>query len=350
MRYIADSDGYVKEVSFGADIVCDGQVCTEYVGAVPTGYASLEAWFIEEIEKLYRWKVESLGVAGGKNRFGFSAATLAYRSYVLVPTINSDNSVTLTNNLATAGSYYRYVRYKVNETFAPGTKLTGSADFEYGRESLTPAFYYRFMLNGEKVSSGYACSESGPKTFTVPEHDTFYLEFYMHIYAAYPDDSVVGDTVTVSNIQLEVGDAVTEYEAFKERKDLTLDSTAVAPHDKTPEEILASMGVADYIVEEDTSGSWDYRKWKSGKIEAWRHISASGLTHTGTVLSWYYRGITYEFPTGLFTEVTECFANGKWGSGLSHATARDYSSDVVSVYFLASSTGDMHGSIYAVGK
>ena len=57
MRYIADSSGYVKEVSFGADIVCDGQVCTEYTGAVPTGYASLEAWFMEELEKLYRWKI-----------------------------------------------------------------------------------------------------------------------------------------------------------------------------------------------------------------------------------------------------------------------------------------------------
>lgn len=57
MRYIADSDGYVKEVSFGADIVCDGQECTEYTGAVPTGYASLEAWFMEELERLYRWKI-----------------------------------------------------------------------------------------------------------------------------------------------------------------------------------------------------------------------------------------------------------------------------------------------------
>lgn len=57
MRYIADSDGYVKEVSFGADIVCEDQVCTEYTGEVPTGYASLEAWFMEELEKLYRWKI-----------------------------------------------------------------------------------------------------------------------------------------------------------------------------------------------------------------------------------------------------------------------------------------------------
>lgn len=59
MRYIADSSGYVKEVSFGADIVCGGQECTEYAGAVPSGYASLEAWYIAEVEKLYRWKIVS---------------------------------------------------------------------------------------------------------------------------------------------------------------------------------------------------------------------------------------------------------------------------------------------------
>ncbi|MBR5862290.1 MAG: hypothetical protein IKZ08_03075 [Bacteroidales bacterium] len=59
MRYIADSNGYVKEVSFGADIACDGQMCTEYTGAVPSGYTSLEEWFLEELDKLYRWKIVS---------------------------------------------------------------------------------------------------------------------------------------------------------------------------------------------------------------------------------------------------------------------------------------------------
>lgn len=57
MRYIADSGGYVKQVSFGADITCDGVTCTEYTGSIPTGYASLESWYLVESEKLYRWKV-----------------------------------------------------------------------------------------------------------------------------------------------------------------------------------------------------------------------------------------------------------------------------------------------------
>lgn len=57
MRYITDLDGCVRQLSFGADIECDGQTCTEYTGKVPEGYASLEDWYFKEAEKLYRWKI-----------------------------------------------------------------------------------------------------------------------------------------------------------------------------------------------------------------------------------------------------------------------------------------------------
>lgn len=59
MRYIANSDGYLRQVSFGADIVCNDQECTQYTGAVPADYSSLEDWYRLEGEKLYRWKIVS---------------------------------------------------------------------------------------------------------------------------------------------------------------------------------------------------------------------------------------------------------------------------------------------------
>lgn len=59
MRYIADSSGYVKEVSFGAAITCGGSSCREYTGIVPSGYSSLMDWFTKEGEYLYRWRVVS---------------------------------------------------------------------------------------------------------------------------------------------------------------------------------------------------------------------------------------------------------------------------------------------------
>ncbi len=57
MRYIADANGYLKEVSFGASIECNGAGCTEYTGSVPSGYDSLVDWFVAEAGKLYRWKI-----------------------------------------------------------------------------------------------------------------------------------------------------------------------------------------------------------------------------------------------------------------------------------------------------
>lgn len=55
MRYIVDDNDYLTAVSFGADIECDGTACAEYTGPVPTGYANLEAWYIDNVDKLYMW-------------------------------------------------------------------------------------------------------------------------------------------------------------------------------------------------------------------------------------------------------------------------------------------------------
>ena len=57
MRYIADSAGYVKEVSFGAVITCGGSECVEYTGVVPEGYTSPEDWFNACGGELWRWMI-----------------------------------------------------------------------------------------------------------------------------------------------------------------------------------------------------------------------------------------------------------------------------------------------------
>ena len=57
MRYIANGNGYLREVSFGADIYCNGLACTEYTGEVPEGYNSLVDWFAANGDQLHRWKI-----------------------------------------------------------------------------------------------------------------------------------------------------------------------------------------------------------------------------------------------------------------------------------------------------
>lgn len=59
MRYIADSNGYLLDVSFGGDIACGGASCVEYAGDVPAGYDTLAAWYLANAETLYRWRVVS---------------------------------------------------------------------------------------------------------------------------------------------------------------------------------------------------------------------------------------------------------------------------------------------------
>lgn len=57
MRYILNNDGYIFDVSFGAEISCSLGDCTEYTGAIPEGYSSLEEWHDEEIDRLNAWKI-----------------------------------------------------------------------------------------------------------------------------------------------------------------------------------------------------------------------------------------------------------------------------------------------------
>ena len=57
--------------------------------------------------------------------------------------------------------------------------------------------------------------------------------------------------------------------------------------------------MADYIVEQGTSGDWTYRKWSSGFAECWGKV-AKTATNYQTVNSFYAYNLLVTFPTGLF--------------------------------------------------
>lgn len=78
--------------------------------------------------------------------------------------------------------------------------------------------------------------------------------------------------------------------------------------------------VADYVVEQGTSGSWTYRKWNSGFAECWTHsaITVRGV-HWADVLGGYGYSIILNFPQNLFTNVTTVIANGSTGTGTGFA-------------------------------
>lgn len=57
MQYVADSNGVILSVSFGAAIECGGRSCQEYTGSVPAGYGSLEEWHAASEEHLSQWLI-----------------------------------------------------------------------------------------------------------------------------------------------------------------------------------------------------------------------------------------------------------------------------------------------------
>lgn len=67
-------------------------------------------------------------------------------------------------------------------------------------------------------------------------------------------------------------------------------------------EVLPSTAV-DYVVEEGTDNGWTYRKWNSGKAEAWTLVS-NGSTAMTTVegYGYYASAKTYTFPS-IFTTI-----------------------------------------------
>ena len=59
--------------------------------------------------------------------------------------------------------------------------------------------------------------------------------------------------------------------------------------------------IADFVVEQGTSGIWTYRKWNSGIAECWGTAKSGTYTNTNTWGGGKYMNIgTMSFPSGLF--------------------------------------------------
>lgn len=59
--------------------------------------------------------------------------------------------------------------------------------------------------------------------------------------------------------------------------------------------------IKDFVTESGTSSSWYYRKWKSGKVEAWRTYNAGSQTPAQWVTGWYYKDLDIAIPSGIFS-------------------------------------------------
>lgn len=83
----------------------------------------------------------------------------------------------------------------------------------------------------------------------------------------------------------------------------------------------------DYVVDHGTSGVWTYRKWNSGKIEAFASNNWGGIAGSVWVAPIYYRDLTLSIPSGIFPSTpTKVYATGStnqwsiWGAWATSAT------------------------------
>lgn len=63
---------------------------------------------------------------------------------------------------------------------------------------------------------------------------------------------------------------------------------------------LVERAKVDSIIEESSINGWRYRKWKSGKVEAWYYYSATGSVFDVWSAPVRYKDISITIPDGIF--------------------------------------------------
>ena len=115
--------------------------------------------------------------------------------------------------------------------------------------------------------------------------------------------------------------------------------------------ITPSINMADWVVEEGTKGSspaWRYRKWNSGKIEAWVTISKSAPTSSVWASPIRYVDISQTIPSGLFTATPTIYASHNGSQYWVSATASSTTNLSIRLMTVASNSPNANIAIYAV--
>ena len=102
--------------------------------------------------------------------------------------------------------------------------------------------------------------------------------------------------------------------------------------------------VADYVVEQGTSGIWTYRKWNSGLSECFGGLNVSPSS-PNTEGSLYFKSVSVPYPTKLFLE--KPYATGgvmaDWICGITQAWSSS-TKDLFSGYLWAADSTAINGN------
>lgn len=93
--------------------------------------------------------------------------------------------------------------------------------------------------------------------------------------------------------------------------------------------LKGNESVADWVTEQETNGSWKYRKWHSGKVEAWTRwdVGTVAITTASPTFGGYRSAEqTLTIPSGIFTSApftvgTKTYSMGGWLAHMRGASA-----------------------------
>ena len=105
-----------------------------------------------------------------------------------------------------------------------------------------------------------------------------------------------------------------------------------------------TLPVADYVVEQGTSGIWTYRKWNSGIAECFGELNVHPNTQSSEG-SLYFTGVGVAYPTGLFLDKPYATAGvmADWISGITQAWSSS-TKDKFNGYLWVAYNGALNGN------
>ena len=129
--------------------------------------------------------------------------------------------------------------------------------------------------------------------------------------------------------------------------------TALYGGNLNPNEIYMTpaINMADWVIEKGTKGTspaWQYRKWNSGKVEAWVSFSESSPTSAVWASPIRYVDISKTIPSGLFTSAPTIYASHNGSQYWVNATASSTTNLSIRLMTVASNNPNANIAIYAV--
>ena len=108
----------------------------------------------------------------------------------------------------------------------------------------------------------------------------------------------------------------------------------------------------DFVTEQGTNGYWFYRKWLSGRAEAWTTSEIAFTATPSAIMGGYYTSAQVDLPSGVFSKQPNCVASGRTGTGLGFASISSVSTTMVSlgIFGNQNATTSYITSIYAMGR